>query len=240
MTTNRKLHLKRSRTESNFIDLIQSQSICQILAIFWVESERTASKFRKRNFCVAFNLLHKAGAWNEEVSCRSRATTVGSVSKRVMHDSLRKQPTFGDATTSFPAKWRLRKERRNSILMTRHYRDLGSDSDWLNQISHPARPIRSTTQIWVVTLHQYGISALVSQTFFGRETSGSIAKCRLLRLDERARTKLLSWQSKLIALPFSLTSPSSLFKLPTIVIQKFCYYGNVTSHLSSLLAWNWK
>ena len=70
-------------------------------------------------------------------------------------------------------------------------RYLGSDSDWLNQISHAARPIRSTTQIWVVTLHQYGISALVSQTLFGGETSGSVAKCRLLRVDERARTKLL-------------------------------------------------
>ena len=36
--------------------------------------------------------------------------------------SLRKQPTFGDATTGFSAKWRrLRNERRNSILMTRHY-----------------------------------------------------------------------------------------------------------------------
>ena len=38
--------------------------------------------------------------------------------------SLRKQRTFGDATTGFPAKWRLRNERRNSILMTRHYPDL--------------------------------------------------------------------------------------------------------------------
>ena len=63
--------------------------------------------------------------------------------------------------------------------MTRHYPDLGSASDWLNQISHAARPIRSTTQIWVVTRHQYGISALVSQTSFGGETSGSVAKCRL-------------------------------------------------------------
>ena len=63
--------------------------------------------------------------------------------------------------------------------MTRHYPDLGSASDWLNQISHAARPIRSTTQIWVVTRHQYGISALVSHTSFGGETSGSVAKCRL-------------------------------------------------------------
>ena len=65
------------------------------------------------------------------------------------------------------AKWRLRNERRNCILMTRHYRDLGIASDWLNQISHAARPVRSTTQIWVVTRHQYGISVLVSQTSFG-------------------------------------------------------------------------
>ena len=65
------------------------------------------------------------------------------------------------------AKWRLRNERRNCILMTRHYRDLGSASGWLNQISHAARPVRSTTQIWVVTRHQYGISVLVSQTSFG-------------------------------------------------------------------------
>ena len=58
--------------------------------------------------------------------------------------------------------------------MTPHYPDLGSASDWLNQISHAARPIRSTIQIWVVTRHQYGISAVVSQTSFGGET-----KCRL-------------------------------------------------------------
>ena len=42
----------------------------------------------------------------------------------------RKQPTFRYATTGLAAKWRLRNERRNSILMTRHYPDLGSASDW--------------------------------------------------------------------------------------------------------------
>ena len=90
--------------------------------------------------------------------------------------SLRKQLTFGDASTGFPAKRRLRNECRNNILMACHKPDLGSVSDWLNQISHAARPIRSTTQIWEVTRHQYGISALVSQTAFGGETSGSVAK----------------------------------------------------------------
>ena len=99
--------------------------------------------------------------------------------QRALYSSLRKQPTFSDATTGFPAKWLLRNERRNSILMTRHYSDLGSASDWLNQISHAARPIRSTTQIWVVTCRQNGISALVSKTLYSGETSGSVAKCRL-------------------------------------------------------------
>ena len=37
------------------------------------------------------------------------------------HPSLRKQPTLRDTTIGFPAKWRLRNERRNSILMKRHY-----------------------------------------------------------------------------------------------------------------------
>ena len=63
--------------------------------------------------------------------------------------------------------------------MTHHYLDLGSASDWLKQISHAARPIRSTTQIWVVMRHQYGISALVSQTSFRGETVGGVAKCGL-------------------------------------------------------------
>ena len=42
--------------------------------------------------------------------------------------SLSKQPTFGYANTGFPTKWHLRKEHRNSILMTHHYPDLGTDA----------------------------------------------------------------------------------------------------------------
>ena len=60
-----------------------------------------------------------------------------------------------------------------------HYLDLGSDSDWSCHVGNLIQPIRSTTQIWVVTRHQYGISVLISQTSFGRETSCSVAKCRL-------------------------------------------------------------
>ena len=77
------------------------------------------------------------------------------------YSSLRKQTTFCNATNGFSAKWRLRNERRNAILMTCHYPDLGSASDWLKQTSHALCSFRNTTQIWVVTRHQYGISALV-------------------------------------------------------------------------------
>ena len=60
--------------------------------------------------------------------------------KKAQHNrrshSLRKQTTFCDATSSFPAKWRLKKEYRNSILMTHHYPDPGRASAWLRQIFH--------------------------------------------------------------------------------------------------------
>ena len=65
---------------------------------------------------------------------------------------------------------------RNSILMTYHYQDLGSASDWMKQIE----PIRSSTQNLVMTRHQYGISALVPKPSFRGNTAGGVAKFRLL------------------------------------------------------------
>ena len=38
---------------------------------------------------------------------------------------------------------------------------MGSASDWLKQIFLPARPVKSSSQVWVVACHQYGISAVV-------------------------------------------------------------------------------
>ena len=55
---------------------------------------------------------------------------------------------------------------RNSMLMTCHWPDLGRVSDWTCCAGNLLQPIRNTTQIWVVTRHQYGISALVSKTSF--------------------------------------------------------------------------
>ena len=67
----------------------------------------------------------------------------------------------------------------NSILMTCHYPVLGSTSDWLKQVYLVARPIRSPTQIWVMTRHQYGISAPVRRMSFGGETTCGFYECRL-------------------------------------------------------------
>ena len=61
---------------------------------------------------------------------------------------------------------------------------------------------KSTTQIWVVTRHQYGISAFVSQTSFRGETSGGVAKCQLfsqaklgqLRVEMSRHLMRVSWQ----------------------------------------------
>ena len=48
--------------------------------------------------------------------------------------------------------------------------NLGIASDWSFCEENLLQPITSTTQIWVVTRHQYGISAHVAQTSFSGET----------------------------------------------------------------------
>ena len=79
------------------------------------------------------------------------------------------------------------KRTQNSILMTRHYPDLGSGSGWSCLVGNLIQPIRSTPHFWLVKRFQYGISALVSQTSFGGETSGNVAKCRLFSLAKQYR-----------------------------------------------------
>ena len=49
-------------------------------------------------------------------------------------------------------------------------------SDWLKQIFSQSDEI---IQTWVVTRHEYGISALVSETLFRGEIRGGFAKCWL-------------------------------------------------------------
>ena len=58
---------------------------------------------------------------------------------------------------------------------------LGSASDWLNQISHARGTTNKKryTDLNSDASSVYGISALVSQTSFGGETSGGVAECPL-------------------------------------------------------------
>ena len=51
--------------------------------------------------------------------------------------SLSKQPIFRNVTTGFPAKWRQRNERRNSILMTNHYPETNFPHGTTNQNRSP-------------------------------------------------------------------------------------------------------
>ena len=76
--------------------------------------------------------------------------------------SLRKQLTFDvwETSTEIPYGWRVTTQIWVMLL--------------IGQTSHASRPIRSTTQIWEVMHHQYGISVLVSQASFSGETIGSI------------------------------------------------------------------
>ena len=84
--------------------------------------------------------------------------------------------------------------------MTRHYPELDSASHWSYRVGNLIQPIRSTTQIWVMTRYQYGISVLVSQMSFGGWGRGGpviawLNVGRLLML-----TKMLIWCFYLIVL----------------------------------------
>ena len=79
---------------------------------------------------------------------------------------------FRHATTGFPAKWRLRNERKNSILMTRYYPDLGRATDWLKIFFSQSEVLPG----YVCRDTSY---AVASQTSFRGEISGDVATCRL-------------------------------------------------------------
>ena len=123
--------------------------ICQQYTIFCTPSSDV----------VSWHPNMPAAQWNLVVEMLNLAILTGWT-----NSSLRKQPTFGDVTTGFPAKWNLRNECRNSTLMMHHYPDLGSAFDWSCGMGNLIQPITSTSQIWVVMRHQNGISVLVSQT----------------------------------------------------------------------------
>ena len=98
---------------------------------------------------VPCHCVHKTLSFRARKSCKQIPSNFLAVQCERL-SRLRKQPAFRDFSTGFPTKWRLRNVRRNSILMTCHYTELGTAFDWLKQVSVAARSIRSTNLIWVV------------------------------------------------------------------------------------------
>ena len=83
----------------------------------------------------------------------------------------------------FPAKWCQRNKSTNSILMTCHCTQIFVVllNGWGKFLSgHRNQSIRSTFQNRVVTRHQCGVSAVVSQTSFGGKISGDVSSKRRL------------------------------------------------------------
>ena len=143
------------------------------------QTDTSMGRLHNKHYCTV-TLTHSASkAIVLPLGFQTNLTIKNQPPTQEFLSNLRKQPTFGNTTTGFPAKWHLRNNHRNSILMMINYPDLVSASDWSCLVGYLIQPIRSTTHIWVATCHQYGISAHVSQTSFGRETSGRIAKCQL-------------------------------------------------------------
>ena len=100
---------------------------CYWSVTFITKGNKSVKSVRKRKQCTRHFLW--TGVWFLPPTCTPcqlllSCQTLFPNRKLSRQASLRKQPTFGGAITGLPAKWRLRNERINSILMTRHYPDL--------------------------------------------------------------------------------------------------------------------
>ena len=80
--------------------------------------------------------------------------------------AFRRMLTSADRHFATPSLVSPRNDCKNSTLVTYQIPDLGSASDWSYREVNMFQPIRDTTQIWIVTRHQYGISALPPKTSF--------------------------------------------------------------------------
>ena len=104
--------------------------------------------------------------------CNNLGVIANYVFFHIFQNSLRKQPTFSNAFTGFPAKWHLRNKCRNSILICCVITQIWVVLLISWKLLHPIRT--------AVVLHQYGISALVSQTSFHGKTGAGMVKCNTL------------------------------------------------------------
>ena len=94
-------------------------------------------KLQRCHSCRGILRSRKFHYFKKSVKCRYELLNLTKYSSF----SLRKQPSYRNATTGFSAKWRVSNKRRNSILVMRHYPDLGSASDWMKQIINQERAL---------------------------------------------------------------------------------------------------
>ena len=99
------------------------------------------SKRRMKEAIASPKQSHSAVRHNTVPVSRSTRKYAVMPRKRSRHFAMPPLPP----TTAFPRKWRLRLERRNSILMTCHYPNLGSVCDWVKWIiNHSEAPLSIT------------------------------------------------------------------------------------------------
>ena len=91
----------------------------------------------------------------------------------------------------------------------------GTASDWLKQISFTLRPIRITTQIWVVKHFCSRFSDVISRG----ETSGCVAKCRLFSQANMALRSFLCISSDSCRIMILIRYPYSLQIKPLLVMH---------------------
>ena len=141
----------------------------RLFSILWMSIfGRTTRKIQ----LISYNLIGKHAPWMASFQCLAKILLVGGPWKLnvFLEKFLKNGCSFlNELWTSpeIPYCW----------LVTTLYPDLGRASDWLCCKGKLLQLIRSSTQIRVVTHHQYAISALIPLLSFCRETSGDVSKC---------------------------------------------------------------
>ena len=115
------------------------------------------------NLSVFFALhKHYAIKWQSR-----QPVAIFAVTYLLLPHGLKKEPTFSRRNQWFSSK------------MTSAEWAQKSHNRWWRATTHIWVVLLIGSQIWVVTRHQYGIFALVSQTSFRGQSSGVVAKFQL-------------------------------------------------------------
>ena len=159
--------------------------------------------------------------------------------------NLRKQSRFRDASTGFPAKWRLRNELKKSILLRCHCLHMSNSSDLLKQISHTARPVTEKHYLDLGSGTSSVLNFCALSWSFHVQTSGSGTKFRLFsQTNKNAVFKEMQecyWFNifSLFVIVVIFKYPclqNFLFKCLGVVLNKVKNQGFVQNHLNIMFS----